>query len=69
MQLDEQWIWLAFKQFDVDNSGTITADNLQDAFSRLGRNYDKAAIREIIREVDIEKNGIISFDEFKIMLE
>lgn len=68
MQLNEQWIWLAFKQFDVDNSGTITADNLVDAFKRLGRNYDSEAIREMIREVDLENNGIISFEEFKAML-
>jgi len=35
--LTEEKLWVLFKQFDVDDSDYITADNIKEAFKRLGR--------------------------------
>lgn len=32
IKLEEHWIWMAFKKFDVDRTGSITEDNLREAF-------------------------------------
>lgn len=65
--LVEQKLWEAFKIFDVDNSGRITADNLQQAFSKMGKDFDSETIRQMISEADFLKTNSISFDEFKMM--
>eukprot|EP00330_Aristerostoma_sp_ATCC50986_P008760 CAMPEP_0114591578 /NCGR_PEP_ID=MMETSP0125-20121206/13585_1 /TAXON_ID=485358 ORGANISM="Aristerostoma sp., Strain ATCC 50986" /NCGR_SAMPLE_ID=MMETSP0125 /ASSEMBLY_ACC=CAM_ASM_000245 /LENGTH=46 /DNA_ID= /DNA_START= /DNA_END= /DNA_ORIENTATION= len=34
---NEQRLWAAFRHFDVDNSGYITAANIKEAMARAGR--------------------------------
>merc|ERR1712137_296743 len=50
-----------FQRFDVDNSGYITASNLQEV---LGDSFSGAGMEELIKEADFEKDGRISYDEF-----
>lgn len=57
-----------FKQFDVDNSGYITADNLMVALSRLGDKPSEAEIQHMISVADVKGDGRIDFEEFKRML-
>jgi len=57
-----------FKEFDVDNSGYITKDNLEEAFERLDKKVTKQEIKEIYEQHDHAKDGRISYDEFKIMM-
>ena len=56
----------AFRYFDKDDSGEITFDEIEDVFKTSIR--DKAnlhdTLKQIIKEVDINGDGVISFDEF-----
>lgn len=54
-----------FKYFDTDNSGFITPGNLKEAFAKSGKAISTQEIQHILDEHDIEKNGIISFAEFR----
>lgn len=51
----------AFNRFDVENKGCISADNLR---SVLGDTYNGCTMEEIVRVVDSDGDGVISFDEF-----
>lgn len=58
----------AFKAFDLDGSGTISADELQEI---LGANhkYDDSFWQDMIREADLNGDGVIDLSEFvKMML-
>lgn len=62
--LTNEIIKFTFNFFDKDGSGEITLEELQDIF---GKNNEEA-IRELVNEVDTDKNGRIDFDEFKAMM-
>ena len=68
--LTEEMLWQLFKKFDVDDTGFISKDNLQDAFKRLGRKEMTLGrnVNEMIQVHDLAKDGKISFEEFKSML-
>ena len=57
-----------FKQFDLDNKNEITADNIRDAMSKLGKDVSPEEMEEIMRKHDISGDKAISFDEFKKMI-
>jgi len=54
-----------FSQFDKDGSGYISAKELGDCFTAVGHSVPGYKLREIIESVDKDKNGKVSFDEFK----
>mmetsp|Transcript_7250 Transcript_7250/g.10713 ORF Transcript_7250/g.10713 Transcript_7250/m.10713 type:complete len:494 (-) Transcript_7250:31-1512(-) len=68
MDLNEQIMWNAFNHFDLDNTGYVTEDNLKSALLKTGKSLEPEQIQEMIKEVDQENNGKVSFDEFKAML-
>jgi calcium-dependent protein kinase len=55
----------AFKAFDIDNSGKISLDELMHVFKNKN---DKAAFEKMIKKVDKNDDGEISFDEFKVIM-
>lgn len=57
----------AFKMFDKDGSGVISADEIKDVLG-FGGNLDKAAIDQIMKQVDENGDGEISFEEFVTMM-
>ena len=63
---DEQIIEFreAFQAFDKDGNGSITTKELGTVMRSLGQNLSEAEIKEVIDEVDEDKNGIIDFQEF-----
>ena len=63
---DEQIIEFreAFQAFDKDGSGSITSKELGTVMRSLGQNLNESEIKEIIDEVDEDKNGTIDFHEF-----
>ncbi len=63
-----QELWEAFKEFDADNSGVISAPELGEVMRSLGQNPNERELHEMIREVDVDKNGGIDFEEFKTLL-
>lgn len=66
-ELDE--IKAQFDQFDADKNGHITASEIGAVMKALGEDVPGYKIRDMIREVDIDENGTVEFDEFTVMLE
>ncbi|KAL0934314.1 calmodulin, partial [Colletotrichum truncatum] len=54
----------AFKVFDRDGSGTISAEELRHVLTSLGENMTKAEIDEMIQMADKNGDGSIDYDEF-----
>ena len=54
----------AFQTFDKDGNGSITTKELGTVMRSLGQNLSESEIKEIIDEVDEDKNGTIDFQEF-----
>lgn len=57
----------AFKMFDKDGSGVISADEIREVLG-FGGNLDNKAIDFIIKQVDENGDGEISFEEFVQMM-
>ncbi|KAG2330649.1 hypothetical protein Bca52824_001829 [Brassica carinata] len=57
----------AFLHFDKDNSGYITKDELELAMKEHGMG-DEACAKEIISEIDKNKDGRIDYEEFCAMM-
>jgi hypothetical protein len=53
-----------FKSFDKDNSGYIDISELKDVSSELGRPMDAAELEECMKDLDQNKDGKISYEEF-----
>lgn len=67
--MKEERLWNLFKYFDQDNTNQITQSNLNEIFRRHGKQFQESEIKNMIQEVDPNKDGKITFDEFKqIML-
>jgi len=58
----------AFKVFDLNNDGKISADELQLVLSKYGENVTKEDIELIMSTVDLDGNGTIDYDEFRKMM-
>ena len=58
----------AFDIFDVDNSGSISAQELLNAMKSLNFDTKNPAIFQMIADFDTDENGQIEFDEFLDMM-
>ena len=65
--MDDNKLQAIFKSFDTDGSGYITKSNIVTAMNKIGRDITQEDIDEIMNEHDIEKNGVITFLEFKAL--
>ena len=59
----------AFKLFDADGNGHIDAAELQDVLKKIGIEATIEQAKEMIAEVDTDKNGTIELNEFITMME
>ena len=66
--LTEERLMAIFNQFDIDNSGKITKDNLKQAFSKYGRDIHEHDIDDILKKHDLAGDQAISYEEFKKMI-
>ncbi|RLM74990.1 calcium-dependent protein kinase 29-like [Panicum miliaceum] len=57
----------AFQYFDKDSSGYITRDELEQAMAEYGMG-DEASIKQVLDEVDKDKDGNIDYEEFVEMM-
>jgi hypothetical protein len=53
-----------FLNADTNQSGTITLDELKEAFKRVTPDAEDAKIEEIFRGIDRDRSGHIHYDEF-----
>lgn len=58
----------AFDLFDKDGNGTLTTDEIKSILG-VGKNMAEKVWEDVIREVDINKDGLISFEEFETMMD
>ncbi|KAG0461402.1 hypothetical protein HPP92_021362 [Vanilla planifolia] len=58
----------AFAAYEMEGMGCITARSLRRAFRRLGEEKSVRYCREMIRRFDFNGDGVISFEEFKVMM-
>ena len=67
---DEGQMRSAFRLFDRDDNGFITQAELSAVMADLhgGEKLNPAEIEEIILEADMDKDGKISFSEFKKLM-
>ena len=61
---NKQRIRELFNYIDVDLSGEIDYQDIQDCFKRFGRLLDDSKIRRMIAECDVNKDERINFEEF-----
>ncbi|KAH0461610.1 hypothetical protein IEQ34_009185 [Dendrobium chrysotoxum] len=64
----EQHLPQAFNYFDKNGSGYIEIDELRAALGEGHLDPNDQVIREIIKDVDIDKDGKISYQEFEAMM-
>ncbi|KDQ10734.1 hypothetical protein BOTBODRAFT_190368 [Botryobasidium botryosum FD-172 SS1] len=58
----------AFKLFDKDGDGQISAQELKGIMLSLGQKLSDKEIEEMLDEADISGSGYISYEEFKQMM-
>ncbi|WVQ79106.1 calmodulin [Cryptococcus sp. DSM 104549] len=58
----------AFKVFDKNNDGHISAAELKHVMTNLGEKLTDAEISEMIREADKDGDGMIDYNEFVTMM-
>lgn len=58
----------AFRVFDADGNGAISAAELARVLRGLGESASVAQCRRMIEGVDQNGDGLISFEEFKVMM-
>lgn len=61
-------LWKAFSVFDTDGSNTISAKELATVMRSLGQDPTPTELRDLIKEVDVDRSGSIDFDEFKALM-
>ena len=68
--LTENVLRFAFRFFDKDNSGEIDFNEIKDLFSKSieDKNNVDQVLSHIIKEVDINNDGKINFEEFSIVM-
>lgn len=58
-----------FEMFDVDHSGTISAEKLKKILGGKGvSEVDESEWERIVEEVDVDGDGVISYDEFRLII-
>ncbi|KAJ2226884.1 hypothetical protein GGF40_004243 [Coemansia sp. RSA 1286] len=58
----------AFKVFDKNGDGVISADELRQVMTSLGERLTSEEVSEMIREADVDGDGNINYEEFSKMM-
>ena len=58
----------AFRHFDRDHNGFITPAELKRALGKMNIRLGKAEFLRMLKRVDTDKDGQISFKEFVVMM-
>lgn len=55
----------AFTTMDIDGDGTLTRRELRMLLSGLSRSLSEEIIAELVNKADTNRDGVITFREFK----
>ena len=58
----------AFRVFDKDGNGFISAEELRHVMTDLGEKLSDAEVDDMIKEVDIDGDGHVNYEEFITMM-
>ncbi|CAK7328287.1 unnamed protein product [Dovyalis caffra] len=58
----------AFKMYEMEESGCITPKSLKRMLSRLGESKTIDECRIMISQFDLDGDGVLDFEEFKVMM-
>ncbi|XP_008789178.1 putative calcium-binding protein CML19 [Phoenix dactylifera] len=64
----ERELMEAFGMYEMEGEGCITPRSLKRMLSRLGASRELEECRAMICRFDLNGDGVISFDEFKVMM-
>mmetsp|Transcript_15958 Transcript_15958/g.21740 ORF Transcript_15958/g.21740 Transcript_15958/m.21740 type:complete len:82 (+) Transcript_15958:1266-1511(+) len=62
--MTEERLKAIFNQFDTNNTGYITEENIILAMEKMGQKISQEEVKEIIKKHDLTHNNKLSFDEF-----
>lgn len=65
---NEEYLPKAFKYFDKDGNGYIEMEELMEALADDELGPNEQVVKDIIRDVDTDKDGRISYQEFEVMM-
>ena len=58
-----------FQIYDINSDGLISAMEVQTVMSKQGERINNEELKEIIREADLDGDGYINFQEFKLFIQ
>ncbi|KAK9271755.1 hypothetical protein L1049_002118 [Liquidambar formosana] len=58
----------AFKMYEMDGCGYITPKSLKRMLSRLGESKSVNECAVMIAQFDLNGDGVLNFDEFRVMM-
>ena len=67
----ENYLMAAFNYFDNDKNGSISVAEVESKFYQSAKNQNdntKLQLKKMFDQIDVNKDGIISFDEFSYMI-
>ncbi|CAH9147524.1 unnamed protein product [Cuscuta epithymum] len=66
--INQEQLMEVFQSFDKDGSGYITAAELAGQMAKMGQPLTYRELTEMMREADMNGDGVISFNEFANIL-
>jgi len=67
MDMSDEQLRAVFDEFDADGNGDINQSELQCALQSMSHELSAQAVEELFAEIDVNHDGGVDFDEFKLL--